>query len=227
MSAKVHLTELHRRLLHDLLEVGSDFPLVITGGYAVQAHGLVERASRDLDVATQSPTSMDAIVATISAGLVERGWAVRRVESDPLSARLVASDEADQECEVDILKEAFWEPPLETDYGPVLALDDVIGTKVRALTDRGAVRDLIDAYAVSQIRTNGEMEALGRRHARDDFHLEDLAMRLGGAEWYHDEAFAAYGISDEHMHAIRAWATLWSDDINRRLAESEFDAGGS
>jgi hypothetical protein len=37
-------TNLHRRLLRDLLEVGSDFPLVITGGYAVQAHGLVDRA---------------------------------------------------------------------------------------------------------------------------------------------------------------------------------------
>jgi hypothetical protein len=224
---KVNLTELHRRLLHDLLEVGSDFPLVITGGYAVQAHGLVERASRDLDVATQSPTSMDTIVTAVSAGLVERGWAVRRLEIDPLSARLMVSDETDQECEVDILKEAFWEPPVETDYGPVLALDDVIGTKVRALADRGAVRDLIDSYAVSQIRTNTEMEALGSRHARDDFCLEDLAMRLGGAEWYDDDAFAAYGIGDESLQAIRAWATSWSDDINRRLAQGEFDVGGS
>jgi hypothetical protein len=61
----MNFTNLHRRLLRDLLEVGSDFPLVITGGYAVQAHGLVDRASRDLDVATQSPISMDAIVSAV------------------------------------------------------------------------------------------------------------------------------------------------------------------
>ena len=71
------------------------------------------------------------------------------------------------------------------------------------------------------------MEALGYRHARDDFRLEDLAMRLGGAEWYDDDAFAVYGISDEHLRAIRAWAISWSDDITRRLAESDLDPGDS
>jgi hypothetical protein len=46
----MNLNDLHRRLLQDVLEVGNDFPLVITGGYAVQAHGIVDR----LDVATKS-----------------------------------------------------------------------------------------------------------------------------------------------------------------------------
>jgi hypothetical protein len=219
----MNFTNLHRRLLRDLLEVGSDFPLVITGGYAVQAHGLVDRASRDLDLATQSPISMDAIVSAVETGLTARGWTVRQVESDPLSARLVAADAEGQECEVDILKEAFWLPPLQTDYGPVLALDDVIGTKVRALADRGAVRDLIDVHAISQIRTSAEMEALGHRHARDDFRLEDLGMRLGGAEWYDDDAFAAYGVTGDQLRALRAWAISWCADIGRRLSLSESD----
>jgi hypothetical protein len=48
----------------------------------------------------------------------------------------------------------------------VPALDDVIGTKVRALADRGAVRDLIDVHAASHQRTTADLETLGRRHAR-------------------------------------------------------------
>ena len=48
----MNLNDLHRRLLQDVLEIGNAFPLVITGGYAVQAHGLVDRLSRDIDVAT-------------------------------------------------------------------------------------------------------------------------------------------------------------------------------
>jgi predicted nucleotidyltransferase component of viral defense system len=223
----MNFPELHRHLLHDLLEVGRDFPLVITGGYAVQAHGLVTRASRDLDVATQNPMAMNAIVAAVSAGLTARSWTVRQVETDPLAARLIVADKEGQECEVDILKEAFWLPPLQTDYGPVLALEDVIGTKVRALVDRGAVRDLIDAYAISQIRTNLEMETLGRRHARDDFRLEDMAMRLGAAELYEDDSFAVYGVTGDELHAIRAWAAAWCDDIQRRLCQDEFDPGES
>lgn len=77
----------------------------------MQAHGLVERVSRDLDVATENPAPMDEIVASLTAGLTARGWRTTHVQ---------------------------------TPYDPVLSLDDVIGTKVRALADRGDVRDLID-----------------------------------------------------------------------------------
>lgn len=52
-----------------------------------------------------------------------------------------------QDCEVDILKETFWRPVAQSPYGPVLAEEDVIGTKVRALAGRGAPRDLIDVFA--------------------------------------------------------------------------------
>ena len=54
----MNLNALHRRLLRDVLETGNAFPFVITGGYAVQAHGLVDRFSRDIDVATNSSIPM-------------------------------------------------------------------------------------------------------------------------------------------------------------------------
>jgi hypothetical protein len=57
----MNLNALHRRLLQDILEIGNAFPFVITGGYAVQAHGLVDRWSRDIDVATNSPVPMAAL----------------------------------------------------------------------------------------------------------------------------------------------------------------------
>src|ERR1700733_12357441 len=50
----MNLNDLHRRLLQDVLEIGNTFPLVITGGYAVQAHRIVDRFSRDIDMATES-----------------------------------------------------------------------------------------------------------------------------------------------------------------------------
>lgn len=162
----MNLSDLHRRLLADVLAIGAPYPLVITGGYAVQAHGLVDRLSQDLDVATENSAPMDEIVGAVSDGLTRRGWAVRQLRADPLSGRLIATDPATGDaCEVDILKEAFWAPPTATEHGPVLALDDVIGTKVRALADRGAVRDLIDVHAASHQRTTADLERLGRRHA--------------------------------------------------------------
>ena len=64
----MNLTDLHRRLLRDVLEIGSPYPLVLTGGYAVQAHDLVERLSQDLDVATDSESPI-AVPEPINARL--------------------------------------------------------------------------------------------------------------------------------------------------------------
>ncbi len=46
------MPELHARLLADVIAIGSPYPLVLTGGYAVRAHRLGNRPSQDLDVAT-------------------------------------------------------------------------------------------------------------------------------------------------------------------------------
>lgn len=163
----MNLTELHRRLLADVLAVGTPYPLALTGGYAVQAHGLVARLSQDLDVATENPEPMAEIAATVRAGLEERGWQVRELKAEPLSARLIVADpDSGEECEVDVLKETLWHPPVQTEYGLVLALEDVVGTKVRALADRGLARDLVDVRAAADRWSRPELEELGRRHAR-------------------------------------------------------------
>ncbi|MBB4779416.1 hypothetical protein BJY27_000377 [Streptomyces rapamycinicus] len=64
----MNLGDLHRRLLSDVLAIGTPYPLVITGGYAVQAHGLVDRLSQDLDVATENPAPMAEITRSLVAG---------------------------------------------------------------------------------------------------------------------------------------------------------------
>lgn len=220
----MNLSALHRRLLSDVLAIGTDYPLVITGGYAVQAHGLVDRLSQDLDVATENPAPMAAIAADLENGLTARGWRVSVVRTNPLSARLVVADPATgEECEVDILKENLWAEPTQTEYGPVLALDDVIGTKVRALADRGAVRDLIDVHAAADHHNTFDLERLGKRHGRDEFRLEDLRDRLLGAEWYDDTDFAAYGLTQDDITRLRTWAGQWANDLDQRLGTMSDD----
>ncbi|MFE4216521.1 nucleotidyl transferase AbiEii/AbiGii toxin family protein [Streptomyces sp. NPDC056844] len=218
----MNLTGMHRRLLADVLAVGGVYPLVLTGGYAVQAHGLVDRLSQDLDVATENPDPMEDIATAVRTGLEQRGWRVEALETDPLSARLIVTDPASrEECEVDILKEALWRPPVLTEHGLVLSLEDVVGTKVRALADRGLARDLIDVQAATSRWSPLELEALGRRHARDSFDLSELQARLGGAGWIDDTEFAAYGLDEQAITDLRQWAQIWADDIGERLHEAE------
>jgi predicted nucleotidyltransferase component of viral defense system len=221
----MNFNALHRRLMQDVLEIGNSLPLVITGGYAVQAHQLVDRFSRDIDVATDSDIPMEDIAAAVVTGLTARDWDIHLVGVDPRSARMTATDPATgEQCELDILKEVFNQPPAVTPYGPVLALYDVIGTKVRALAGRGLPRDLIDIHAASQLCSNIELESLGRRHAWDEeFSLSELRARLDGAEWYDDQAFAEYGLSAEQITNLRRWAQAWASDILRRTDAETYE----
>ncbi|MCD9876833.1 nucleotidyl transferase AbiEii/AbiGii toxin family protein [Streptomyces guryensis] len=218
----MNLTDLQSRLLTDVLAVGTPYPLVLTGDCAVQAHGLVDHLSQVLEVATEHPEDMERIRTVVRAGLEERGWRVRALETDPLSAQLIVSDpDSGDECEVDVLKEVMWRPPVRTEYGLALSLEDVVGTKVWALADRGLPRDLIDVRAAADRWTHPELEELGRRHARDTFDLSDLQTRLTGTDWLGDSEFAACGLDADAITGLRQWAQTWADDIAERLLEGE------
>ncbi|WP_171164483.1 nucleotidyl transferase AbiEii/AbiGii toxin family protein [Streptomyces sp. I05A-00742] len=214
------LSGTQRRLLADLSDVGAGYPLVLAGGHAVQLHGLVDRASRDLDLATDAQAPMAEVMAGVRAGLEARGWRVRDAVTEPLAARFTAGDPmTGDDCEVTIAKETLWRPPVRTGHGLVLAVEDLVGTKVRALADRGLARDLIDVHAAADRWSRAELEELGRRHAPETFDPADLKARLEGTDWLGEADFAACGLDEAATAAVRRWAQLWADDIGERLAE--------
>ncbi|MFI8093807.1 nucleotidyl transferase AbiEii/AbiGii toxin family protein [Streptomyces sp. NPDC086080] len=224
----MRLPDLHARLLADVLAVGSLYPLVITGGYAVQVHELLARPSQDLDVATENPAPMNEIVRTLTDGLTARGWQVDVIEVAPLSARLNVTEtrtdartDAREACEVDVLKEVFFRPVASSVYGPVLAEEDVIGTKVRALAERGLARDALDVFAASCRWTTTDLEEFGRRHARDRFDLDSLQTRLTAVAWIDDAEFEAYGVDTGLVDELMTWAQEWADDLGRRLLRDQ------
>lgn len=209
------ITPLHERLLADILDLGSPYPLVLTGGYAVQAHGLVERFSRDLDVATETPAPMQEIVASLTAGLSERGWQTTHVQTDPLSGRFLVTDpETGEECEVDVLKEAFWAPLLRPRSFPR-----------RRHRHRGPRPWPTAASSATSSRSRPPpattpppiLEPLGRRRAHDGFSLEDLRDRLIGADWYEDEDYTPYGLTSRQIEELRTWALEWAKDLGARI----------
>ncbi|MEU1006436.1 hypothetical protein [Streptomyces tibetensis] len=222
MSAPLPVPEPVGRLLGDLLAVGEGYSLLLAGSYAVLAHGLVQRAGWDVDVATEHPAATEVIADAVRAGLVERGWLVQTLEAGPLSAQFLVTDApSGAECEVALRKEVLWRPPLATELGPALALDDLVGTRVRDLADRGLARDLVDVHAASARWSHPELEELGRRHAPDAFDLTDLQARLTGTDWLDDRAFTAHGVDAASVAGLRRWAQEWADDIAERLIEGE------
>ncbi|MBM7089981.1 hypothetical protein JTP67_15865 [Streptomyces sp. S12] len=221
-SPVVRTNPVHERLRADVLAVGAPYALVLAGGDAVRAHGLVDRLTGGVDAATEHPAGMPEIADAVRDGLELRGWTVTVAEADPLGARLLARDPASgTECRADLRKEVLWRPPVQTAAGPTLSLEDLVGTTVRSLADRGLPRDLIDVHAAARLWSRPELEELGRRHAPDTFDLTDLQSRLTGTDWLDDAEFHAHGIDPPTAAAIRRWAQEWADDIAERLLEGE------
>ncbi|MEU0332423.1 nucleotidyl transferase AbiEii/AbiGii toxin family protein [Streptomyces sp. NPDC006193] len=226
------IPEPHRRLLADVVPAGGPYGLVLAGGYALQAHGLLRRPHADLDFATESSEAMEHLAAAVGAALEARG---RRVRIDAVTARTaqltVTDPPSGESCALALHKEAFWQPPELTAYGPALSLEDAVGTKIRALYDRGSAVDLVDARAAAARFSLPDLEELGRRHAHDPFDLPTLQSRLTGSDFYADADFRRLGLDERQTAALRAWAQQWSDDIAERLLEEgtspdEEDDGG-
>ncbi|MEU6667022.1 nucleotidyl transferase AbiEii/AbiGii toxin family protein [Streptomyces sp. NPDC046727] len=214
------IPEAHGRLLRDAVPAGSPYGLVLAGGYALQAHGLLRRPHADIDLATESAEAMEHLAGAVGAALEARGRRVRTDAVTALTAQLTVTDPPTGEpCVLALHKETFWQPPELTGYGPALCLEDAVGTKIRALYDRGAAVDLIDARAAAARFSLPGLEELGRRHAHDPFDLPTLQSRLTGTDYYSDVDFFRYGLDEAEVVALRAWAQRWSDDIAERLLE--------
>ncbi|MGW5332215.1 hypothetical protein [Streptomyces bauhiniae] len=214
------IVEPHQRLLADVVSAGSPYGLVLAGGYALEAHGVVGRWHGNLDFATEGGEAMDSVVRGLAAALEARGRSVRAGAVGVLSGQLVVGEpRSGEDVGLALHKEAFWQPPELTAYGPTLSRADAIGTKIRALYDRGAAVDLIDARAAAEHYSLPELEELGRRHAYDAFDLPTLQSRLTGTDFYSGFEFRRYGLPHEEVGPLRVWAQHWSDDIAERLLE--------
>ncbi|MER6783435.1 hypothetical protein ABT330_02020 [Streptomyces sp. NPDC000658] len=216
------LLEPHLRLLAEVFgEAPPGASWTLAGGYALQAHELLRRPHDNVDLATESAEPMPVLAGALVAALTSRGGhEVTLRDSDPLSAHLSVRDRGtDTDLRLALHKETFWSPPVLTSYGPTLSLPDAVGTKTRALYDRGLAVDLIDARAAAARFTHPDLEELGRRHARDDFDLPTLQARLTGTDHYPDSAFTWYGLAADDIADLRAWAQAWSTDIAERLLE--------
>ncbi|MCO5971505.1 nucleotidyl transferase AbiEii/AbiGii toxin family protein [Actinoallomurus soli] len=211
----------HRRLIEAGLDLCEEHGLFLAGGYAMKAHGLVDRPSQDIDFATANPLPVEELTERVVAGYRAKGFEVVAAPGNYRFARLVVTDPLTSEsCEVDLMKATLRVSPIIVDSCPVLGFDDAIGLKMRALHDRGIARDLIDAAALAGEYSFERLEWLCRSH-EPDFSLRRLASRLEAAELRNDAEFEAYGLTLEEVRRVKRFAAEWAQDINLRLLEEE------
>lgn len=141
----------HERLARIALDAAADYGFCLAGGYAVQAHGFVDRVSKDVDLFTTVAAAAEfpAAQAVVAEALRADGLDVTVEREGATFARLVVSDPASGETstlELGVDWRAY--PPVLLAVGPVLHPVDAVANKLCALFGRAAVRDYIDIYGV-------------------------------------------------------------------------------
>jgi hypothetical protein len=211
---------LHQRLARVALATVGKYGFCLAGGYAVQAHGFLDRPSEDVDLFTTAtaeqhfPTAVAAVIQAyrddgldVAVTISNTGFARLQV-TDPLAAAT-----AKVELGIDWREH----PPTTLAIGPVLHADDAVANKVCALYSRAQARDYIDVDAVLRSgRYSGDrLIALATAHDPGfDNNMFVTALRAIGR--LPQAEFEAYGMSDADVVPLRNRITKWADDLADR-----------
>ncbi|MEV5744763.1 nucleotidyl transferase AbiEii/AbiGii toxin family protein [Microbispora rosea] len=89
------MDDFHRRLATIALRVAADHGFALAGGYAVQAHGVLERPSEDIDLFTSSVRDdFSGGVGKICDAYIKHGLAIKVDVDSPQFVRLSVSEPA-------------------------------------------------------------------------------------------------------------------------------------
>jgi len=200
------------------LRAASRYGFALAGGYAVQAHGILDRPSEDVDLFTawerrgDFATAVDAVVDSYRA----EGYAVEVVRQFETFAQLAVTDSTAPDRSYKIELAANWRslPPVIMDVGPVLHIDDVVAGKMSALFTRAEPRDFLDVDAsVETGRYTREQLMQLAEQADAGFDRRVFADLLAMFQRYPDRRFAAYGATNDHITAMRQRFSQWRDQL--------------
>lgn len=207
------------RVAQVALAVAGQHGFALGGGHALLAHGLVHRPTEDVDLFTDVEGGVRAAVELVRSALTDAGLTVAAPpDADELTEVIYGMEDAFEELDVSdgsttvsisLARLARHRAPVVMAVGPVLHLDDLLGSKVCALGDRAMVRDYVDvAAALGQGYDRARLIEIAHEHdpglAEDD--LRSAMQRLDRLP---DAVFAPYGLYAAAVAELRDRFAGW------------------
>ena len=225
----------HLAVARIIAETLGDRGFALGGGYGLQAHGIVDRPSQDLD---SYPDKMDAgLFEAAGRDLTERfgaaGLAAETIKTDTWFRAIVVTEPTTKErLVVDLGYDYRQNPPVHVNgVGPVLDVEDIVTGKVRAFWTRGAERDFydIDGILASDKWTIQNLydKIAGLRPdeiCSGVLSKKSFAAKLSSGHRLDPDEFAALGISLPDLRKVQgrlsnAGAALAREDVAFRPRE--------
>ncbi|MER7991997.1 nucleotidyl transferase AbiEii/AbiGii toxin family protein [Micromonospora chalcea] len=200
------------------LAVAGRHGFALAGGQALIAHGIGARPTEDVDLFTDLDGGVTAAAELVHATLLDAGFQVETIaEPTELDDVFYGFEHDMTEFEVrrddrtvrlQLVRFARSASPIVLDVGPVLHLDDVIGTKVAAMVTRAQPRDYIDVAAALRRYSRNDLVDLARRAdpAPTDEEFQDALQRLDRLP---DTVFALYRLTPAEIHDLRHAFSEW------------------
>jgi hypothetical protein len=211
--------DLQRQVAQIALRAAARHGFALGGGNALIAHGVVDRPTEDVDLFTDEDDGVTAAAGVVEAALREAGFAAERQDrlsdlaeviyglEDGLAEWIVTSPDG-RRTMLQLARIDRDRRPVAMDVGPVLDLEDVVGSKVCALASRAEVRDFVDTAAALQRFTVAELIGFARRldPGLTDEDFADAGARLDRLA---DRVFGRYGLSPADVTRLRARLAGW------------------
>jgi hypothetical protein len=213
------LDELHATIASIALGAAGRHGFALGGGNALIAHGLIDRPTEDVDLFTDEDDGVTAAAGAVEAALRAAGFGAERQDKtagladvfygmgDGLAEWIVTGPGGRQM----MLQMAYFDRdrrPVTMDIGPVLDLEDVVGSKVCALASRVEPRDYVDTAAALERYSPAQLIGFARRldPGLTDRDFADAGRRLDELS---DRRFIAFGLSPQEIAELRERFATW------------------
>jgi Nucleotidyl transferase AbiEii toxin, Type IV TA system len=207
----------HERLARVALDVAALYGFALAGGYAVQAHGFLDRPSADVDLFAEASAQFDfshAVDAVIAAYQRDGLEADAEVRSSTFARLSVSSGE--ERAKVELGVDWRKNEPIRLAVGPVLHADDAVANKVCALFGRAEVRDYVDVAAILASGRYSEEDLVNLAAEHDPgFDPAWFAEALEAVDRLPATLFASYGLSPQDVSVLKAQMRAWAGKISR------------
>jgi len=213
------IDQLQREVATIALRAAARHGFALAGGNALIAHGIVDRPTDDVDLFSDQEAGVAAAAEVVETALRTAGFQADRQDvtgglgeafygmGDGLAEWIITAPSGQQT----MLQLAYFDRrlrPVTMDVGPVLALEDLAGSKVCALASRVEPRDYVDTAAALQRYTVHQLIGFAKRldPGLDDRDFADAGRQLDRLP---DGVFARYGLSPDDVARLRGQFAAW------------------
>jgi hypothetical protein len=187
------------------LDAAAVHGFALAGGNALAAHGLLSRPTDDVDLFTPLPGGPGRVVEEVEAALIADGFDVQVVRSPADHGGEFAQLQVSREgrtTQLDLGRDWRAQDAVTLEIGPVLHLEDAVGSKFSALLGRGLPRDYIDvAASLSRFSRSRLLELAFERDP--GLRVDDVALAMMRLDRLGNESFQPYGLGPEDVTALR------------------------